>query len=233
MEKHREALLWSFFVARSDVDFSGDYSLAEKQDILDSLSPTSKTDTKLVFHFPYRPTAFGTYLDRFLEAGLEPPLQTNYAWSSRDGYPYPGHPNIINFELDGREKVFCGMPISRCFGSRDWFERDDSTSVEWLFKNVAYANPRCGDCIAAALVRSSGETGLEKFLPAKDHAYNVNVQDRGADRRHVPYFGGKSKTWRELDVSLATVLGDRWTPREFSVRLIQRYSYVLGKSAPA
>jgi hypothetical protein len=233
IERHREALLWSFFMARSDTDGSGTYSLAERAEMLATLGGR-RTGNQHGFRMPDRPVYYGTYSDPFEEASLEAPRETEFKWSSRDGYFYMATYHRTFPNLDGRPSYFCKISLQKCFGSEFFFDRYDedmSTTSDWLFKNMAYADPKCGDCIIAGLITSSGRDGLEAFLPKVGQLQHEFPKTASDGRTEVPYLGDTNKEWIDQDVSLKTTLRDRWTPRDFAVRLIQRYSYVIGRPA--
>ena len=145
-----------------------------------------------------------------------------YAYQSRRGVAYP--------VLDGSNSVFCTVNVTTCFGRADFFDSDipQTAPVQWIFKNVAFAQPRCGDCIIAAALSASGETGLEAFLPPSsqpdDAAYHTPAG--------VPYIGDFGTDWRLMDFSLKTSsLAEGGTLRDYALRLIQRYSYILGEAS--
>ena len=232
IEKHREALLWSFFMARSDKDGSGNYSIEERNAMQATLGGR-RSDDQHGFRVPERFSFFGTYADHFDELGLEPPKETVYKWISRDGYFYMHGLHRIFPTLDGRPSYFCKMSLSQCFGSEDFFDKfeDDGVTSQWLFTNMAFENPRCGDCIIAGLLTASGKEGLEAFLPPKSHLEKLFPATIGDGRKHVPYMGGLNKSWQGLDFSPKAVLGTHWTPRDFVIRSLQRYSYTVGKSS--
>ena len=216
-------------MARSDVDGSGTYSLPERETMLANLGERRSED-RLGFRVPDRPSPFGTYAVDFGKAGLETPRETDHKWSSKDGYFYMGGLHRLFPKMDGRLSYFCKISVPLCFGSGDFFDKwqEDGLSSQWLFKNMAFDNPRCGDCIIAGLVTASGTKGLEAFLPPKDHLMQHFLNTHGDGRVDVPYMGKLSTSWRDLDFSLMEVLGASWTPRDFVVRSIQRYSYVIG-----
>lgn len=192
-----------------------------------------RASTQHGFRMPDRSTSRDSYATQFHQLGLQPPNQTDYRWSSKNGGFYMVGDHRIFPKLDGRPAYFCKMPLSTCFGSDEFFDmmEEDYVSTTWLFKNVAYANPRCGDCITAGLVTASGKQGLEAALPPHGHLeerFPQTNQDDGKGR--APFLGDLSVDWKEMDVSLDAVLRDEWTPRDFAVRLIQRYSYVIGET---
>jgi hypothetical protein len=230
IEKHREALLWSYLVARADKDGNGRYSYEERLDMRVDLRSTRRED-KLYIRMPTRPSTSDAsqHAGNLQDAGIAPPKDTVYKWTSTQGYPYIGNMHTLYPKLDGRKAEFCSMVLDRCFGSRDFFSapEEDVLDSQQLFKTMAFLHPSCGDCLIGALLTSTGEKGLESFLPARKVARSRSQQDTG--RTSVPFIGGYTKDWQEADFSLATALQGGWTRRDFAVRLIQRYAYVLGE----
>ncbi|KAK9897802.1 hypothetical protein P389DRAFT_195390 [Cystobasidium minutum MCA 4210] len=238
IEKHREALLWAFIVAASDVDQSGNYSYEERARMRDLIGGE---ETKSRIHIP-EPRRPGTivkrkYYEHQLEnARIEKPKETSFEWSSQDGYPFLGPVHTVPLQMTGEHDTYCTISLKKCFGGRNFFLRENPAqdslyTPEELFKDMAFRNPGCGDCLIAALLGKSGPFGLSAFLPmpASDAgAYRVRRRDSPDE---APFLGGLDQDWESVDFSLRTALGEHWTPREFSVRLIQRYSYTIGRSS--
>ena len=229
IEKHREALLWSFIVARSDHDGSGSLSQAEKQQMLDTLGGQIVGD-KIGIRTPLRAAAADTEENEvvaalMLQTGVQPPLATRYRFSSNDGYPFIGR-NSSYPVFDGRYPVICTMRKEVCFGSDFLNENATTSDAQGLFKNVAFRHPKCGDCMIIALLAASGETGFSAFLPTRSASQSVKPASK------LPlHIGNHSKDWQAADFSLPEhAQTDHQARRLLAVRLIQRYSYVLGES---
>lgn len=86
IERHREALLWSFFVARSDGDQDGSLSLAERRQMVKELGyyPYSESED-LEGYLPFR-NSLEELKTTCEVTGLEVPLSTTLTFSSMDGY---------------------------------------------------------------------------------------------------------------------------------------------------
>jgi hypothetical protein len=240
LEKHREALLWSYFVAAADADGSGTYSEEERARMWNLLSSSGEIGPGRVL--VRKPLRTGTYTENYYEdkiqsAGLKRPLGTSFQWSSQDGFPYSGETRSFSSTFDGDEPEFCTILLTKCFGRHDFFELGSGspgqrgTTPAQLFKHVAYRRPECGDCIMNALLIASGPQGLSAFLPKPSEADDKDESRPWED--HVPFIGGFSKTWEKVDFSLSAALGGIWKPRDFAVRLIHRYSYTLGELSGA
>lgn len=236
IEKHREALLWSFLVAAADEDGSGSYSYEERANMRQKIRATTKNGYLHVDE-PDRPGTYNRaayYSDRLEDAHTKRPKETVYVWSSQDGYPFLGPAKKTFRELTGVQTSFCHMPVERCFGHRDFFDEESSgeatftrhLSPEELFKNMAFRNTGCGDCLIASLLSASGSHGLSAFLPEAEPIYRR--QRPSIDQTEVPVIGNMSRDWESADFSLATSLRGEWQARDFAVRLLQRYSYTLG-----
>lgn len=86
IERHREALLWSFFVARSDKNQDGSLSISERRQMVKELGyyPYSETED-LEGYLPFR-NSLDELKETFEVTGLELPLSTTLTFSSLDGY---------------------------------------------------------------------------------------------------------------------------------------------------
>jgi hypothetical protein len=186
----------------------------------------------------------GTVDSQLRQAGLAVASTTTYDFSSADGYAYAqlelptsnmamfgdrslgggmgGPPRAPQERPQGwpnyrsgsdRAAFACHIDVALCFPP-------DLASPEAIFRHVTYLRPECGDCLIVALVGQSSAKGLEAFLP--------QAAGSAADERHleVPLVGGTASSW--IDARIDTV-----PTRSLAVRLIQRYSYVLGHSHSA
>ncbi|KAF3046741.1 Xanthine phosphoribosyltransferase 1 [Didymella keratinophila] len=81
IERHREALLWSYIMLRSDKDDDGYFSWNERNTILRDLEEGMSNDPEV-----YRDRQYYRVGDRLTEAGLEAPkVNTEILWTSMDG----------------------------------------------------------------------------------------------------------------------------------------------------
>ncbi|KAL8287473.1 hypothetical protein RQP46_003331 [Phenoliferia psychrophenolica] len=232
IEKHREALLWSFFFGRSDQDQDGVFSPSERDALLASLDfdPTSAPTSSIIRVFPPVRTTLEDFTSNYDHAGLERPKETTLQFSSSDGYP-----NFVPFGADARhtpwpsfsapkaseEEVVCEIDVPACFGAD--FLTSPNTTVADVFRRVAHTHPLCGDCVIVQLLSTSSSRGLSAFLPPppsspRDPSIPPEVAAVGLGNAPYPH----------LDFSLPPSL---LPIRERCVALIQRYSYVLGASS--
>ena len=233
IEKQREALLWSFLIARNDPDNSSIYSHAERQALFADLQ--AKRDGDLLrFRSPIRQfTNSQMYRDTMQNAGSSLPNFTEYIWSSANAYPYVsgegGNHVYPDYQHDSRPD-YCTISVDECFGRADFFDEDMHEEMDAMktFGNIAFEHLKCGDCIMAGLLAASGDKGFEAFLPPVSN----NQPDPYLTQSVVPELGGWNKSWQDLDYSrlraLETPYGE-WDARDFCVRLIQRYSFAFGK----
>lgn len=228
MEKHREALLWSFLVAKSDADGSGTYSQQERQAILAALK-SHVTGSLLEVKTMEKPTKNERFQpqEKLKEAGLSPAKATRYIQASSQGIPILPHGQARHPKRT--KTANCRISISKCFGTADFFTAAGSISVDDTFKRIGFQHPECGDCMITALMGASRHPGLEAFLPSRAIRRPRTLRSRKAAEETVPHIGGTARDWRDADFSLKTAIGSDWKPRDFAVRLIQRYSYVIGR----
>lgn len=222
IEKHREALLYSFIVLRADQDQDGHLTPKEAQALRDDL--TGVKDTKQSTLSIMNPHRKDQYVDNLKKAGLESPAETSYIFPSANGYPFVHkHPDDggewPTFTATGRS---CVMQADICwpegFGQRD-------VSTQDLFRQWMFLDISCGDCAIVALLRQSGEAGMEAFLPRKrDDDVVVSMDEYDIVGGNVAHW------WEGVFNPTRAVLKN---PRAYAIRNIQRYSYVIGAPHPS
>lgn len=242
VERHREALLWSFVVARSDRDNSRTLDWAERHNLLSDIGysvveHSTETPT-LIIPQPLRQFKTGVE-DILTQAGLAPPNATHYSFTSHQGgYAYTqlkgrpvlnegGHYVLVKdvnppnngwpqFQSrDAQEKpdsAACTLDVLDCFGDRFMADSGDIIFAQDTLKRVAFEKPHCGDCIITSLLIASGEAGFSAFLPPPSR--------KGKEAERVAL--SMSKEW--TDAHYDTLGG-----RKRAVSLLQRYSYVIGQ----
>lgn len=239
IEKHREALLWSYFIARMDSRRQGTYSPEDRAALGRELG-VSIQDGQIMVARPDRPSYEGDLAKELLKsAHLTPAERTPYQFSTMNGYAFmplgqaPSKWPDLDAKTVGPEKPWqvCNISMVTCFGTEDYFKSSyvgDVTS-QTLFKRMTFDQPECGDCVIAALLSRSSQ-GLEPFLPSPSGNPPPSTP---VDPKHAttppPLLGHWQKSWEATDFSMAATLGESgWNLREYSVRLLQRYSYVIG-----
>jgi hypothetical protein len=240
VERHREALLWSFLIARSDRDGSGTYSAAERRTLLTEIGFTEKQSngSLLVVPEPIRQLK-NEVGETLTKAGFGAPLSTHYSFTSHEsGYAYSwlkGRPVLTkagSYVLVNKmhpppenhgwphyrpgdnweNHIACTLDLLDCFGADFMAKGGDMVSVQVTFKRLSFEKPQCGDCIISSLLGASGRTGLSAFLPPSSPS----------PRRSNRVALSMSKNWRDAEY-------DSNGGRARAVSLLQRYSYVLGQ----
>ncbi|KDE04057.1 hypothetical protein MVLG_05496 [Microbotryum lychnidis-dioicae p1A1 Lamole] len=252
IEKHREALLWSFFVARSDSDQDDRYSLAERLAIMSELdiepaAPASNATLPYTVATPFRHTLAVQMQPEHDYTGLPRALESHYSFSSKDGYAlFKPAPNSIlpstmaedwprfdqrhSAQLDEdlgvppRSSACTIGDLSVCF-PKDFLDPENNSkmSVDETFRRLAFEQPKCGDCFIVQLLAKSGELGLNKFLPG---AVKQDEEDAGIP---VEVIGGAEKKWHDVTSFRGDLKG--FTQRQRAVSLIQRYSYTIADTS--
>ncbi|KAJ7718436.1 hypothetical protein B0H16DRAFT_423071 [Mycena metata] len=201
IERHREALLWSWVVGKWGGS-SGVLDSDRKWQIWREMGGEEAD----VLSLPKAERTTAEDLDvNLYNAGVQPPwsfddhkqAHVSYVWLSMDGYtPADFHAMPRRVEINR----------SACIG--------EDTKLAWdVFRRLLKERPACGDSIIAALIRTS-KRGLGIFLPppSVEHEYS------NADPIILP-----------LDLPVIPPSLPR-NPRAFAVRLLMRYAYVLGES---
>ncbi|KAJ7791563.1 hypothetical protein B0H13DRAFT_2172903 [Mycena leptocephala] len=216
IERHREALLWSWIVAKWG-STNGMLDTADKAKMWEELGGTSDHLRAL---WPGR-TSRTDVTQNMHKAGIREPFsdfntsqpRPQYAFVSGDGYIHAYLPLIPDTPSTRHvpdlavlsNNVVCEISRQKCLG----FEAEPAWN---LFKRALVDRPSCGDCFISALVRASGRQGLDIFLPP---ATNTTPSH---DVETLPL----------VLPSAAPRLPEN--PRKFALRLIYRYNYSLGVS---
>lgn len=240
IERHREALLWSYLVARIDKNADGVYSSEELEAAFGDLGLSSKPRVATNVSLPVRDTLLdSTIKHSFSESRFPEPGEAKYVFSSQDGYALA--------ELKAARKFDNSWPdYSEPTGANAGKEDEPAATFQWdtcwhtgqkwtpvkLFKHMAFANTDCGDYLVTLLVALSGRKGLSAFLPHEDAVFPAqDAPDpvlRTETTPHLPL----NERWQDGDFSLAAVARNTgWaglSSRLFAMMLIQRYAYTMG-----
>ncbi|KAF2838867.1 hypothetical protein M501DRAFT_934881, partial [Patellaria atrata CBS 101060] len=157
MERHREALLWSYIMIRSDTNGDGNLGWAERQAVMHDLEQGLEREGQTTF----RKRMF-YYVGRSLaEAGLEPPkVNIDTLWTSLDG------PAMIRdiecYEFDVNQCLAPGFssPLS------DQHYTNPVFSSATIFDRLSRQDTHCGDCLIKLLLNRVVK-GLNPMLPKK------------------------------------------------------------------
>lgn len=155
MERHREALLWSYIMLRSDTDDDGYLSWTERKKILRELGEGMSNETPEQF----RTRQYYRVADHLNDAGIEPPkVNTDILWTSLDG------PAMIkDLDCDAFDTEDCLAP-GFSMPSSDATARSPVFSSAAIFDRISRQSPRCGDCLMK-LILNRRRSGLGPLLP--------------------------------------------------------------------
>jgi len=155
MERHREVLLWSYIMLRSDIDEDGYLSWPERKKILTDLAEGMSNEPPELF----RHRIFYRVGESLASAGLEPPkVNTDILWTSLDG------PLMIkDLDCDTYDAEECLGP-GFSIAASDANARSPVFSSAAIFDRVARETPRCGDCLIK-LALNRRRSGLGPLLP--------------------------------------------------------------------
>ncbi|KAJ7486619.1 hypothetical protein FB451DRAFT_1227651 [Mycena latifolia] len=217
VERHREALLWSWIVAKWG-STNGMLDATGKDKMWEELGGTND---RLRALWPQRASRIEV-TQHMHNAGIREPFsdfnasqpRPQYSFVSGDGYIHaylplipdtPSTLHVPNFAVLSNN-IACEISRRECLGSEG--------EPAWdLFKRALIDQRSCGDCFISALVRASGQRGLDIFLPAATD---------------TPSSHDVVHTLPLVLPSAAPPLPEN--PRKFALRLIYRYSYSLGMS---
>lgn len=167
IERHREALLWSYIMLRSDVDSDGNLDWAERQIIMEDLEDGMTKEGE--DHFRKR---MYYHMSEYLEeAGLEAPkVNVDVQWTSLDGPAAIKDIECFVFNVNECLAPGFSSPYS------DEKHKNPVFSTASIFDRVARQHPNCGDCLLKLLLNRV-EKGLSPLLP--------DPKTRAADRAIV------------------------------------------------
>ncbi|KAJ7841076.1 hypothetical protein B0H14DRAFT_2783647 [Mycena olivaceomarginata] len=201
IERHREALLWAWVVAKWG-DAWGSLDRAAKGAMWRELGGAEE-NSSFTLGKAERRTENDVEVN-ILMAGLQPPraedkeaqADTTYSWVSMDGYSANFH--SLAARIDMRRD---------CIG-------EDSEPAWDMFRRLLKDDTACGDNTIAALIHNS-RSGLDVFLPPPSaHPAAPSADEPIILPLELPQHAPPLPT----------------NPRAFAVRLLLRYAYVLGDS---
>lgn len=176
-DKYREALLWSFIVAKHDRDGDGVFSFKEARALLRDIGATV-TPGGIEFPAIKFPIRSSNSLDALTEslrrAGLPARLAEETMLTSMDGLTMLSLPSTVESSVPTEDSstTFCRLepgcvePLLLSLSPEHALEGRPSASD--MLKRVAFNMAPCGDCILMHLVAKSGLQGLSAFLPSPD-----------------------------------------------------------------
>lgn len=158
IERHREALLWSYIMLRSDINDDGYLSWPERKAVLRDLEQGMFNEAPELF----RRRMFYYVGESLQEAGLEPPkVNTDILWTSLDG-PW----TIKDLDCDIFDTEDCLAP-GFSIPESDASSKSPVFASAAIFDRVAREFPRCGDCLIKVILNKRRQ-GLGPLLPRQD-----------------------------------------------------------------
>jgi hypothetical protein len=157
IERHREALLWSYLMHRSDPDRDGYLSWDEREQVIKDLQEGLSNEGKST----YRSRTY-YHLPEILEAaGLEPPkVNLDITWTSMDGPIMTQNADLDCYSFDVNACLAPGFAA----GDTSAPTRNPSFSTAAIFDRVMRQDPKCGDCLIKILLHRARE-GLGPMMP--------------------------------------------------------------------
>jgi len=169
MERHREALLYSYIMLRSDQNDDGYLDWKERSEILRELAEGMENQSPE----QYRRRIYYRVADHLEEAGLEPPkVNTDILWTSMDG---PAMIKTLGCDTFDTEDCL-GPGFSE--SSSDSAARSPVFSSAVIFDRVARQSTLCGDCLIKIILNRK-RSGLSPMLPhglRKSHQRTIIVK---------------------------------------------------------
>ncbi|KAI5195540.1 hypothetical protein E4T39_08167 [Aureobasidium subglaciale] len=253
VERHREALLWTWAVAKWGGLDGTMTDLKKERMWMELADEPTYLRSYLNIRVPVRAPIEDPNV--FRSANISMPTSTEYSFSSKDGYalsyvdsmwpwnrPRHGYPDLTQGLFKNQNSTVesthrsqhlkdpsfiaakaCVIVRSTCFDS---FSGNETASD--FFKRIAFEQPKCGDCIITALIGASGQSGIDKFLP---NPYTELVSETQTPAQSRPPHLPLTSDWKTTDFTLTEAIPKdsiHMTLRAWCIRLIQRYSYVLG-----
>ncbi|KAJ7164315.1 hypothetical protein C8R46DRAFT_1220823 [Mycena filopes] len=205
LERHREALLWSWVVAK----WGGSFGVLDRYQKWRMWRELGGGDADgLVLRLQADRTTSDDVETNLRMAGVQPPRSMDpkrqadvaYSWLSMDGFSADFHTLPKRVELKRSECI-----------------RREAELAWNMFRRVLIESPTCGDRIIAALIHTS-KSGLGVFLPPPSTSAPTDLSAKNPTILPLQF----AKTAPPLPPN----------PRAFAVRLFMRYAHVLG-NAPA
>jgi hypothetical protein len=155
MERHREALLWSYIMQRSDIDNNGNLNWPERRAIMKELEEGMENEGTIGF----RKRMYYNMNEALEAAGLEAPkVNVDIQWTSLDGPAAIKDVECLEFNVNE-----CLAPGFASPSSDDG-HMNHVFSTASIFDRVTRQQPKCGDCLLK-LILNRVEKGLSPLLP--------------------------------------------------------------------
>ena len=174
IERHREAVLWIYFLMTLDANRDGQIDPSEWQFMRETMrnSPEGAPKNTSSVFLPRRSTIDAKRLDQnHLDRGMQPSQSSKYLFSSNDGYPVAklarqafqtwsygpqerprpqgskvGWPIFLPEKEKPVDTVACIINWDACLAPIGVLDKGNERQSEALFKRFAFEKPSCGDC---------------------------------------------------------------------------------------
>ncbi|KIP04248.1 hypothetical protein PHLGIDRAFT_76231 [Phlebiopsis gigantea 11061_1 CR5-6] len=234
VERWREALLWSWTVAKhGGLDDEWNDEIMR----LAWLELGGGRQSSVTVRAGFRETLEDDRVRAYLkEGGHRQADKTYYVSAALDGYPYAYITEEVHSDwqwfkpstVKEEDLPECTLVYDECFtdGGASF------THASEVFKHIAFRQPQCGDCVIQALMRASGRLGMEAFLPSPHRVVPAAPDAPASARDEVPHLSMEER-WQDGQFAVSAVLqtsARAVNVRDWTLRLLERYRFVIGYS---
>ncbi|KAK0232724.1 hypothetical protein IW262DRAFT_1257949 [Armillaria fumosa] len=211
VDRAREALLWSWVVARiggngtppsEDHDWDDEDAWATEVHAYRAWSEIGGEPgaTSVSVAQPERETLSHDRVEDIVHSRLDH-MESQYSFSSQDGCPLeyiypnePGHPPGLSSDPHYTNYGYFSQAADCVVRWDKCFEKDGMPigNASEFFVHIAFEEVSCGDCMIRALMSASGPLGLSEFLPSPNRTFPLlfsivpDPVDTGLSPPHLP-----------------------------------------------
>ncbi|KAK6357765.1 Xanthine phosphoribosyltransferase 1 [Orbilia javanica] len=178
IERHREALIWSYLFGKLQDDGSTKLSIKDLRERLSEIDTSNE--------FPRDSLVPEKVKSAYGAANIEPNIASQFLWSSADGPVWLSAED----ERDLAKRVDDSLLHNRTFDETrklapcelkpECFEfpgvNSDDIPTELIFDKWRRTDRACGDCMINALLRKSGPLGFSAFLSTNPRRRSISLQ---------------------------------------------------------
>lgn len=138
----------------------------------------------------------------------------------------------------------CIFDFDTCLPPAFFSDPAQPVDAAHMFTHLAFAQPKCGDCMIRALISASGPRGLSAVLPLASQTILPEARQHRRWERSEPILP-LDDTWQQTNFSAYSIIRphqDQWRGthqepdgrvnlRQWCVKLLSRYAYTLGSTA--
>ncbi|WWC68006.1 uncharacterized protein I206_101925 [Kwoniella pini CBS 10737] len=237
IERWREALLWSWIVAKIGHKNEG-WNNESRLDLINLLKITDEHimgNQKLLIQRREDRKTLSDSSEFDNQVNWQGPKATTYQFSSLDG-----HLNLLSDEPNRR----CLFSLEQCLPQNFFIDPKVSYTSEEIFKQMTFAEPSCGDCLIHALINESGERGIEAFLPSPEQIFKPTNNQINHEWTSLEPILPLTNSWEKSNFSIENNVlenQDIWSGslkrkdgnielRRWVIKLLSRYNYVFGST---